>query len=126
LASASSNTSVIGTQQEGRHQLFHCDVANADTKNMIQDANLKIVCTTGNSTNTKQHAVRWQCIQTMVNGRQLTRYHTAGVCRWICDQVIAARNGKPPCPTEGFIRTVRESKDHDIITSGIFLDEFHD
>jgi len=38
LAGDTSNTSLIGTQQERRHQLVHREAADAATRNMTQDA----------------------------------------------------------------------------------------
>jgi hypothetical protein len=87
---------------------------------------LKIVRKTGSSTNKKQHAVGCEYIHSGVNGRQLTIYHTAGVCRELRDQFIAARNGKPPWSTKAFVRTVHEIEQHDVVSSGIFADEFPD
>jgi len=72
LAGALTNTSLIGTQQERRHQLVHRDAADEATKNMTQDAHSKIVRKTGRSTNKKQHAVECKYIHTVVNGRQWT------------------------------------------------------
>jgi hypothetical protein len=40
--------------------------------------------------------------------------------------LIAAGNGKPPWSTEAFVRTVREIKHYDVVSSGICADEFHD
>jgi len=57
LAGATSNTEILGTQQERRHKLVHCDAANAATKHMTQDAHLKIVRKTGRRKNKKQDAV---------------------------------------------------------------------
>jgi len=42
LPAAASNTSLIGTQRECRHQLVHHEAANAAIKNMTQNAHLKI------------------------------------------------------------------------------------
>jgi len=42
------------------------------------------------------------------------------------DQFIAARNGKPPWSTKSFVRTVREMEHHDVISAGVFADEFRD
>jgi hypothetical protein len=50
LAGASSNTSLIGTQQEGRHHSVDRKAADAATKHMTKDAHLKIVRKTGSST----------------------------------------------------------------------------
>jgi len=50
-------SSLSGTQLERRLQLVLCNVANAVTKNLTNDAHLKIVCKTGSSKNTKQHAI---------------------------------------------------------------------
>jgi hypothetical protein len=72
LADASSNMSLIGTQQERRHQLVHRKAADAATKHMTEDAHLKIVRKTGHSTNKKQHAVGCEYLHTAVNSRQLT------------------------------------------------------
>jgi len=96
LAGATSNTDILGTQQERRHKLVHCDAANAATKHMTQDAHLKIVRKTGSSENKKQHAVACEYIYMEANGGQLTVERTAGVHRELRNEFIAARNGKPP------------------------------
>jgi len=57
LAGATSNTELLGTQQERRHKLVHRDAANVATKHMTHDAHLKIVRKTGSSKNKKQHAL---------------------------------------------------------------------
>jgi hypothetical protein len=93
---------------------------------MTQDAHLKIVRKTGSSTNMQQHAFGCEYIHSEVNGRQLTIYHTAGVRRKLRDQFIAAHNGKPPWSTKAFVCTVREIEHHDVVSSGIFADEFPD
>ena len=49
-----------------------------------------------------------------------------GVCREQRNEFIAARNGKPPWSTKAFVRTVREIEHHDVVSSGIFADEFPD
>jgi hypothetical protein len=72
LAGASSNTSLIGTQQECRHQSVHCEAADAATKHMTDDTHLNIVRKTGSSTAKKQHAVGCEYLHTTVNSRQLT------------------------------------------------------
>jgi hypothetical protein len=72
LADATSNMSLIGTQQERRHQLVHREAADAATKHMTEDVLLKIVRKTGSSTNTKQHAVGCEYLHTAVHSRQLT------------------------------------------------------
>jgi hypothetical protein len=41
LAGTVSNTPVIGTQQEPKHQLVHCNAANTATKHMTEDALLQ-------------------------------------------------------------------------------------
>jgi len=38
----------------------------------------------------------------------------------------AACNGKPPCSTKAFLRTVCEVEHHDVISCGMFADEFRD
>ena len=72
LAGATSNTELLGTQQERRHKLVHRDAANVATKHMTQDAHLKIVRKTGSSKNKKQNAVGCRYILIGANGGQLT------------------------------------------------------
>jgi len=72
LVGATSNTEILGAQQEHRHKLVHRDAANTATKHMTQDAHLKIVRKTGTSKNKKQHAVGCEYIQIEANGGQLT------------------------------------------------------
>jgi len=72
LAGATSNTELLGTQQERSHKLVHRDAANVATKHMTQDAHFKIVCKTGSSKNKKQHAVACNYILIVANGGQLT------------------------------------------------------
>jgi len=71
-AGATSNTELLGTQQECRHKLVHRDAANVATKHMTQDAQLKIVRKTGSSKNKKQHAVGCRYILIVENGGQLS------------------------------------------------------
>jgi len=106
LAGALSHTLLLGTQQERRHQLVHRDAANAATKNMTQDAHLQIVRKTGTSTIKKKHPVGCKYILTVVNGGQLTIYHTASVRRELRDKFTSAHNRKPPWSTKAFVRTV--------------------
>jgi hypothetical protein len=63
---------LIGTKQDRRHQLVHCEAGDAATKHMTKDEDLKIVHKNGSSTNTKQHAVGYEYLHTAVNSRQLT------------------------------------------------------
>jgi hypothetical protein len=72
LAGATSNTELLGTQQERRDKLFHRDAANVTTKHKTQDVHLKIVHKTGSSKNKKQHAVGWKYILIGANSDQLT------------------------------------------------------
>jgi len=58
MTGASSIAPPTVTQPECRHQLVHCDAANAATENMTQSAHLKMVPKTGSSKNKKQHAIR--------------------------------------------------------------------
>jgi len=126
LVGATSNTEILGTQQERRHKLVHCDAANVATKHMTQDAHLKIVRKTGSSKNKKQHAVRCEYILIEANGGKLTVYPTAGVRRELHNEFIAAHNGKPPWSTKAFVRTVCETEHHAVVSSGIFADKFPD
>jgi hypothetical protein len=70
LAVATTNTDILGTQQERRHKLVHRDAADAATKHMTQDAHLKIVRKTESSKNNKQHAVGCEYIHIEANGSQ--------------------------------------------------------
>jgi hypothetical protein len=71
LADATSNTELLGIQEERRNKLVHHDAANVATKHMTQEAHIKIVCKTGSSKNKKQHAVGCEYILIMANGCQL-------------------------------------------------------
>jgi hypothetical protein len=126
LAGATSNTHILGTQQERRHKLVHHDAANVATKHMTQDAHLKIVHKTGRRKNKKQHVVGCECICIEAIGGQLTVSRTMGVRRELRNEFIAARNGKPPWSTKAFVCTVRKIEHHDVVSSGIFADEFPD
>jgi hypothetical protein len=48
---------ILAMQQERRNKLVHCDAANAATKQMTQDAHLKLVRMTGGSKHKMQYAV---------------------------------------------------------------------
>jgi len=72
LAGATSNTDILGTQQERRHKWVHHDASNAATKHMTQDAHSNIVCKTGSSKNQKQHAVGCEYIDIEAKGGYLT------------------------------------------------------
>jgi hypothetical protein len=93
---------------------------------MTQDAHLKIVRKTGSRRNKKQHAVGCEYINIDVIGGQLPVYRTAGAHRGLCNEFIPARNGKPPRSTKAIVRTVREIEHLDVVSSGIFADEFSD
>jgi len=72
LVGATTNTDILGTQQEHRHKLVHRDAANAATKHMTQDAHLKIVRKTGRRKNKKQYAVICEYIHIKQKGSQST------------------------------------------------------
>jgi hypothetical protein len=124
LGGSLSNTSLIGIQQECWSQLVHLDAANAATKYTTQDAHLNMVCRTGSRTNKLQHAVECEYINTVVNGRQFTVYHTPGVSCELPYQCIAASNGKPPWSTKAFLCTVCESEHDVVVSSRMLVDEF--
>jgi len=42
------------------------------------------------------------------------------------NEFIAAGNGKPPWSTQAFVRTVSKIEHHDVVSSGIFAEEFPD
>ena len=68
---ASFNASLQGTKQQRRYQLVHREAANVATETKTQDAHLKIVCTTGSSTNKKQHAIGCEYVHIIVDGCEL-------------------------------------------------------
>jgi hypothetical protein len=49
-----------------------------------------------------------------------------GVSRELRNEFIAARNGKRGWSTKAFFRTFRKVKYHEVVSSGIFADEFPD
>jgi hypothetical protein len=104
--------------------LVHRKAAEAATKYKTQDAHLKIVRKTGSSTNKMQHALGCEYLHIMVNRSQLTLQQTAGVCRELRDQFIAARNGNDPWSTKTFVRTAHKIQHHNVLSSGICMDEF--
>jgi len=126
MAGATSNTEILGTQQERRHKLVHREAANVATKHITQDTYLKILRKTGSSKNKTQHSVGCEYILIEGNGGQLTVQSTDCVCTELRNEFIAARNGKPPSSTKAFVRTVREIDHHDVVSSEIFADEFPD
>jgi hypothetical protein len=99
LAGPTSNTSVIGTQQECRHQAVHHNVAKAATRNVTQNVHLKIVSKTESSENEKPHAAGCNYTHIVVNSRQWIILRTAGVLEEPLDHFITARNGKPTWST---------------------------
>jgi len=72
LVGATTNTDILGTQQERRHKLVHRDAANAATKHTTQDAHFQIVRKTGSRKNMKQHALGCEYIHIKAKGSQLT------------------------------------------------------
>jgi len=123
---APRNAQLGDTQQQRRHQIVYSDAAIVGTENLSQDTHLKKVRKTGSSRNMKQHEIRCESIHIRVNDGQPRRYCTAGVHRELREQFIASRNGKSPWSTKEFVRTVRKIEHHDVVTSGIFVDEFRD
>ena len=90
----SSNTSLLGPQQEPRHQIVNRDTANKATKHMTQDGHSKIICKTRSSENINLHAIAGELVNTVVMSRQLTEWSIAGVPRVLWDQCTTACNGK--------------------------------
>jgi len=123
LPGTTSNTSLIGTQQECRHQLVQHDAINAATKNITQDSQLQIVQQTGSSKNKKQHTLGFEYIHMNVSGHQLTVQGKSDECIDLCEQFITTFKRKPPWSTKAFLRTVRNMLHHDVVNSGIFRGE---
>jgi len=126
LAGTTSNTSLISTQQECRHQSVHCDASNAATTHVTQDVHSKIVPETGSRKNEKQHAGGCEYIDIEVNGRQLTAWHTVGERGGLRDRFVAAHNRQPPWSTKAYVRTVYAIEHHNDVSSGIFTNVLHD
>jgi hypothetical protein len=126
LVGSSLNTSLIGAQPERRHRLVHRNAANAATRNMTRDAKARIVSKTGSSTNKKDNAVGCEYIHSMLNSRELTVYHSAGVRREPRDQFTAACYRKCPWSINEFICTVRDIIHHDDVSCGIIEQELRD
>ena len=122
----SSNMPTADTQLQHIHHLVHSDAANAATENMTLDAHLKVVRKSRNSKDRKQQAIGCDCCRIEVDSRQLTMEHTAGVWRELCDQFMAACNGKPPWVTAALIRTVHEIECHDVVSLAIVRDKVSD
>jgi len=93
---------------------------------MTQDAHSKIVRKTGSSKNMKQHAIGCEYIHIKVNDGQLTVLYSVGIRKVLHDQFISAHHRKPPLSNKAFVRTVREIKHDDVVSSGISVDELHD
>jgi hypothetical protein len=126
LAGATSNTAILGTQQERRHKSVYSDAANAATKHITQDAYINIVRNTGSSINKKLHAVGCKYIHIEANCSHLTVKLSPGVHRQLRNEFIAASNWQLPWSTEAFVYTVRKIENHDVFSSGMFTDEFLD
>jgi len=122
LAGTTSNTEILGTHQERRHKLVHRDTADAATKHMTEDAHLNIVRKTGSRRNQMQHAVGYEYIHIDAIGGQVTIERTAGVCKKLPNEFIAAHNWNPPWSPKAIVPTVGEIQHHDVVSSGIFAD----
>jgi len=122
----SSNMLPTETQLQPRHNWVHRGAEIAATEDMTLDPQLRIVCMTRSSKKRKQHAIGCNSCRIEVHRRQLMMSHVAGVRREVHDQFIAARNGKPPWSTNASVRTLCEIEHHDVVTSGIFPDQFSD
>jgi len=122
----SSDSLYNGTQQECIHRIVYWDAANAATKHLTQDAHFKIVHKTRSSKNKNQQAIGYEYIHTVVNGHQVTIKCAVGVHRELRDQCITTCNGNRTWSSKVFLCTVHEIEHHDVVTSGIFGDEFCD
>jgi len=91
---------------------------------MTLDSQLNIVLTTRSSKKKNQQAIGCEYSGIDLDGSQLNILPAAGAHRELRDRFIAARNGKPPWSTNAFVHTVQEIEHHDVVSSGIFADEF--
>jgi hypothetical protein len=87
---------------------------------------LKTLCKTRSSKHKKKYAIGCESIHISGDDGQLTIYRTARVRRELGDQYIASRKGKPPWSSKAFVLTVHEIEHHDVVSSGIFADEFRE
>jgi hypothetical protein len=126
MTGASRNAPLSNAQQQRRHQLVHCDTAIVATENMTQDAHLKKVHTTGSSKNMKQHLIGCESIHIGVNDGQQRIECTAVVRSGLRHEFVICCNGKSPWSTKACVRAVRDIEYHDVASSGIVADKFHD
>ena len=120
MMGASSTTWPTETQLQCRHHIVQGDAANAATKNMTQHAEFKMFRKTRCSNDEKQHLIRYEYIHSEVDVRQLTIWHTAGVCRELHDKFIGTSTRKPGWSTKALICTVRTIKHHQVGGCGFF------
>ena len=73
-----------------------------------------------------QYAIGCEYLHIDVEGGQLSIQYTAWVHRELCDKFISTRNMEPPWSMNAFVGTVSEIEYHDVVSSGIFADEFRD
>jgi len=99
---------------------------NAAPDDLSLDAHLTVVRQTGSRKEKTLHAIGCEYIHIHVDGLQLTIKYTAGVHRELHDQFITAHNEKSPWWTTAFVRTIWEIEQRDVISFGIFADEFGD
>ena len=71
MMGTSSNMPPAVTQLQRRHHFAHRNTANAATRYLTLDAQLKIVCESRNSKKKTQHVIRCQYSRIEVNGSQL-------------------------------------------------------
>jgi hypothetical protein len=96
IMDASSNMSLAGRWYQHRHQLVHCDTANAATTNITQDAHIKAANETTISKNMKQYVIGCLYIHIKVDVCSRCILLMAGQYKMQSDQFIAACNGKNP------------------------------
>jgi hypothetical protein len=74
----------------------------------------------------KQHAIGCESTQISVDDGQLRISCTAGVRRELGDQFKVSCTGKSPWSTKAFVLTVRQIEHHDVVSSGIVIDQSRD
>jgi len=123
---ASSVAPPAEAQQQRRHQLVHCDAANAATANMAQPGHSNIVRKAWSSENTNQQIIRSEELHTEADIHQLLIQWTAGVGRELHEEFIAARNSKPPCWTMTCVCIVHAIEHYDVVSSVPMTAGWHD
>jgi hypothetical protein len=118
-----SYAQIAGPPLRHRLQVAYRNAANPVTENMTQIAHLKIVHKIRSSKNMELYYIGCEWMHFEVVSWQLTIWCTAGVCRELCDQLIAGSTVQPPWFKKACIHTVHKIEHHDVVSSGSVSNE---